>query len=111
MSQLDEINDLPFPGHKRATVLLALGSYANTVITIIQGLVLVPLYLYYLGPELYGLWLASGGMLGMLWLMNFGIGSLLTQRVGRAYGRSDFSNLGAYFINGMAVYLLICIKV
>lgn len=97
------------PGRKRATVLLALGGYANTAITIIQGLLLVPLYLHFLGSNTYGLWLASSGMLGMLLLINFGVGSLITQRVAYAYGQKNLRGVGAYFINGMFVYFCICL--
>ncbi len=103
------INESAPPGRKRATVLLALGGYVNTAITIIQGLLLVPMYLYFLGANTYGLWLASGGMLGMLLLMNFGVGSLVTQRVAHAYGQKDLSRVGTYFVNGMFVYFCICL--
>lgn len=92
------------PGRKRATILQATGGYVITGITIIQGLVLVPMYLYYLGAHTYGLWLASGGILGMLGVMNFGIGSMLVQRIASAYGRQELQLAGAYFINGMVVY-------
>lgn len=91
-------------GRKRATILQATGGYVITGITIIQGLVLVPMYLHYLGARTYGLWLASGGILGMLGLMNFGIGSMLIQRIASAYGRQDLQRAGSYFINGMVVY-------
>lgn len=94
---------------KRATILLALGGYANTAITIVQGLLLIPLYLYFIGPTTYGLWLASGGMLGMMLLMNFGVGTLVTQRVAHAYGQNDLDSVGAYFVSGMFVYLFICL--
>jgi O-antigen/teichoic acid export membrane protein len=42
----------------------AVGGYLNTTILIVQGLLLVPLYLRFLGPHDYGLWLASGGCSG-----------------------------------------------
>jgi len=88
--------------------LKAAGGYVNTGIVIVQGLLLIPLYLHYIGAHMYGLWLASGGMLGVLGLVNFGISSMLIQRVARAYGQQDFTKAGAYFINGAAVYLGIC---
>ncbi len=97
------------PSRKRATFLQALGGYVNTGIVIIQGLLLVPLYLHFIGAHMYGLWLASGGMLGMLGLMNFGISSLVIQRVARAYGQKDHAKAGAYFINGAVIYLGICL--
>ena len=101
--------ELQSPGRKRATILLALGGYANTAITIVQGILLVPLYLHFIGSSTYGYWLASGGMLGMLLMMNFGIGTLLIQRVAHAYGQKDFAMVGAYFVNGMFVYSCTCL--
>jgi Na+-driven multidrug efflux pump len=97
------------PGRKRATVLLAVGGYLNTGILVVQGLLLVPLYLYYIGAHTYGLWLASGGILGMLALVNFGISSMMTQRVSCAYGQQNLLQTGKYFINGIAVYFCICL--
>ncbi|WP_161957598.1 lipopolysaccharide biosynthesis protein [Mariprofundus sp. EBB-1] len=72
-------------------------------------MLLIPLYLYYIGAHTYGLWLASGGILGMLAMMNFGISSMLIQRVSRSYSEKDFERTGAYFFNGMIVYLVICL--
>ncbi len=97
------------PSRKRATILLAVGGYVNTGIVVVQGLLLVPLYLYYIGSHTYGLWLASGGILGMLMLMNFGISSMLIQRIANAYGKEDFDKAASYFFNGMVVYLFICL--
>lgn len=97
------------PSRRRATVLLTVGGYANTGISVLHGLLLIPLYLYYLGASLYGFWLASGGMLGMLALANFGVSSMLIQRVAQAYGKNDNQQAAAYFINGTVVYLGICV--
>lgn len=97
------------PGRKRATILLAAGSYINTAIVMVQGLLLVPLYLYYIGAHTYGLWLASGGIIGMLALVNFGISSLFVQRIASAYAKKDTALAGSYFINGVLIYVCICI--
>jgi O-antigen/teichoic acid export membrane protein len=97
------------PSRKRTTILQAFGGYALTGINIVQGLVLIPLYLHYIGVHIYGLWLASGGILGMLGLMNFGIGSILIQRIASFYGKKDLPQVGIYFINGMIVYIGICL--
>lgn len=93
------------PSRKRATILQAIGGYIDTSIVIIQGLVLVPLFLYYIGAHTYGIWLASGGILGMLGLMNFGISNLLVQRIAREYSQQNLSGVSAYFINGLIIYI------
>lgn len=92
---------------KWASALLALGGYTNTGIMTVQGFILVPLYLRFIGPHLYGLWLSSGGILAMLGVLQFGIGNMLIQRVAHAYGQQDLPKAGAYFLNGMFVYLVI----
>lgn len=97
------------PSRKIATIFQAVGGYINTGIIVVQGLLLIPLYLYYIEAHTYGLWLASGGILGMLSLMNFGISSILIQRIANAYGKQEHALAGAYFINGMVVYLFICL--
>lgn len=95
------------PSRRRSTVLQAIGGYVNTGINVVQGLLLVPLFLKYIGSHTYGLWLASGGILGMLALMNFGVGSMLIQKIAGAYGKNDLVQAGMYFINGMVVYVFI----
>ena len=97
------------PSRKRATVLQAIGGYVNTGILTIQGLLLIPLYLNYIGAHMYGLWLASGGILGMLGLVNFGVSSLVIQRIAHAYGKRNLVKAGAYYINGVILYLCICL--
>lgn len=109
IKRLLQPSDLSEPlGRKQATVLQAVGNYVYLGIIIIQGLLLVPLYLHYIGANTYGLWLASGGILGMLALVNLGIGSMLLQKISGAYGQQNLSQAGTYFINGMAIYVGIC---
>lgn len=100
---------MSLPSRKRAALLQAVGGYVVAFITVVQGLLLIPLYLHYIGPHTYGLWLAAGGILSMLGLMNFGIGSMLIQRISAAYGKRDFDKTYAYFFNGFLVYLAICL--
>ncbi len=92
---------------KRSTIILVIGGYFNTGIQIVQALLLVPLYVHFIGLHLYGLWLSSGGILIMLGVLNFGVGNLLTQRVAQAYGRQDLQGAGSSFKNGLAVYLIL----
>ena len=97
------------PSRKFATVVQVVGGYVNISIVIIQGLLLIPIYLHFIGAHTYGIWLASGGILGMLGLMNFGISSLLIQRITHAYAQQNLVQVGAYFINGAVIYLGICL--
>ena len=103
------------PSRRRAVAIQMVGGYVNKGIVIIQGLLLIPLYLHFIGDRMYGLWLASGGVLAWLGFMDIGIGGLLIQRVSSAYGMRDYEQAGNYFVNGLAVYavldLLFCLLV
>ena len=100
------------PSRRRAIAIQMAGGYVNKGIIIIQGFLLIPLYLHFIGDRMYGLWLASGGVLAWLAFMDMGIGGLLIQRVSNAYGRLDYERAGNYFVNGLVVYgaldLLFC---
>jgi O-antigen/teichoic acid export membrane protein len=92
------------PNRRRAVIIQMVGGYVNKGIIIIQGLLLIPLYLHFIGVRMYGLWLASGGILAWLAFMDMGMGSLLIQRVSSAYGRREYNQTASYFVNGLVVY-------
>jgi O-antigen/teichoic acid export membrane protein len=89
------------PKRRQAAMVHLIGGYFNIGLTILQGFLLVPLYLHYLGPRLYGLWLASGGVLAWLAVLDMGLGSLMIQRTSRSYGQKDAGEVGLYFFNGL----------
>lgn len=89
----------------RAVSLLAGGGWLATLIYTAQSILLVPMYLEFLGSRLYGLWLASGGVLVWLAMMDFGVSALTTQRCGAAYGRGDLAAAASYFRHGAAITL------
>ena len=92
------------PSRRRAIAIQMAGGYVNKGIVIIQGLLLIPLYVHFIGDRMYGLWLASGGVLAWLSFIDMGIGGLLIQRVSSAYGRQDHKQVADYFVNGLVVY-------
>lgn len=94
---------MPVPGRRRAATIMLIGGYASLGITIVQGIVLVPLYLHHIGVSVYGAWLGSGGILGWLSLLELGTGSLMIQRMANAYGRRDNNAVGNYFASGVLV--------
>ncbi len=85
------------------------GGYLGTAINIAQGFLLVPLFIGYIGTEEYGFWLASGGIIGVLTVLNFGFSNIFIQRIASSYGRGDFLNIAKYFSNGIAVYLIVAL--
>ena len=84
-----------------------IGGYINNGVVILQGVVLVPFYLHFIGGRMYGLWLASGGVLAWLSFMDMRLGSVISQRVASAYGQKAYERAGSYFINGMVVYTIL----
>ena len=76
------------------------------IITIIRGLLFIPLYINFIGVRLYGLWLASGGVLVWLTMLDLGLGQGVAQRVASHYGKKDYEKTGQYFINGLLIYTI-----
>jgi O-antigen/teichoic acid export membrane protein len=74
--------------HRRAALGAAAGGLARGV-TLLTGLVTVPLTLHYLGAERYGLWLAISSTVMLLGLSDFGLSSSLVTSLAKAYGRDD----------------------
>jgi O-antigen/teichoic acid export membrane protein len=90
---------------RRAATFSLVGTVVNTLIVAAQAFVLVPLYLKHIGPELYGAWVASGGILVWLQMTDFGVPNLLIQRVGAAAGRGDQRAAADYFASGCCVII------
>src|SRR5271157_204376 len=92
---------------KMAVLATLTGSVCNTLIISIQAIVLVPFYLTFIGPRLYGAWLASGEFLCWMQALDMGLPNLMIQRIGSAYGRGDLPSVGEYFTAGSLILLTI----
>jgi O-antigen/teichoic acid export membrane protein len=68
-----------------------LSNYVGTAIAIVKGIVLVPLYLRTLGVDVYGAFLASANVVGLLGVVDFGLTSVLSQRLAAAWGARDIA--------------------
>lgn len=86
---------------RRGAAIALAGGYAGMVLLLVQGLVLVPLYLHYLGAGTYGAWLASGEVLGWLAVLDLGIAGVSSQRMAAAHGRGDHRVVADYFGTGV----------
>lgn len=91
------------PSRRKAVLWQTMGNYASNAIIIIQGLVMIPLYLQTLGAELYGFWLASGGMLAWLSMVDVGGAAITRVRCANAYGRGDLQRMVDYFWHGAGI--------
>lgn len=73
----------------RRVVLTAVGSFVNKIITIMTGLISVPLTVHYLGDERFGLWMTISSTIAFLTFADLGLGSGLVNVVSKANGLDD----------------------
>lgn len=65
----------------------------NTVVMIVNGIIMVPLYFEYISLPVYGAWLGSGNVVSMLGLLEAGFSSVITQKMSAAKSSDDSSLL------------------
>ncbi|MGE9291570.1 MAG: lipopolysaccharide biosynthesis protein, partial [Puniceicoccales bacterium] len=75
------------------------------MVLIVQGIVFIPLYLHQLGDDLYGYWLATGGILAWFSMVDVGAAGVTQQRCAAAYGREDLQGVVDYLWHGLVVML------
>ncbi|MGZ0706963.1 lipopolysaccharide biosynthesis protein [Coraliomargarita sp. W4R53] len=95
------------PDRKKAVLWHICGGWITNFVLIAQGILLVPLYIHFLGDRLYGFWLASGGILAWLSMVNLGVSAVTKQRCAAAYARREMSMVKNYFYHGAVVMSLI----
>lgn len=84
-------------------------SALTTIVAIVNGIVLVPLYLTFIDAEQYGVWLATGNVLAWLTIIDPGVGDLARQQVSMLYGARRWHDAcsviwsGGLIVAGMAV--------
>jgi O-antigen/teichoic acid export membrane protein len=88
---------------RRSAHATLLGSGACTVVAAVQTLVLLPLYLSKIGPELYGIWMATGEVFVWLLAFDFGVPNLLIQRTGAFLADGDSRSIGSHFGTSLLV--------
>ncbi len=93
----------PVSRSRRAIFTYATG-WVVTLVTLVLGLVAVPLILRWLGEERYGAYRAVADWFGYLTLFELGIGGALLPLLARAVGRSDAKSLGDMLGAGVRAY-------
>lgn len=96
---------------RRAAAITLIGGYANILVITIQGLLLVPFYLKFIGPRLYGAWLGSGEILMWLGILDLGLASLMIQRIAKAYGQMDRQLVANYFATGLLTQIVMVLLI
>jgi len=91
------------PSRQVAVMWSLVFSYGTNALVIVRTLCLVPLYLQHISLKEYGAWLATGGVLSFLTVMDFGLMGVLAQQCAAAYGAGDRDKLGTIIGTGMTV--------
>lgn len=89
----------------RRAAVAASFSYLQYALAIVSGILLVPLTLHYLGARTYGLWLASGELLGYAAMVDLGVVGVMPWMLAEADGRCDRTGMRALIVNGLIVGL------
>jgi O-antigen/teichoic acid export membrane protein len=93
--------DIKPVSRRAATIANLIHQYITTGIAIVNGIVLVPLYLKYIDFKLYGAWLASGSIIGWLGMVDAGLNEIIRQQTAVAYGSRDIAETGRVMTTGM----------
>ncbi len=80
----------------------------NFAVNSLKGILLVPLYLSCFDSRLYGAWLATGEVVGILAFMDLGIGRVLLQKIAEKSGRGEPALVAELVTTGAWSYLVIC---
>lgn len=91
----------------------------NSIVMIVNGIIMVPIYFRYMSVSTYGAWLASGNLVAMIGLLESGFSSVITQKMATAISngnRQEFlklagSNIMTAFIISSLIFVLGCCMV
>ncbi len=82
-----------------------LWNFAPILVTMITGLVSVPLYYRFLGADMYALWMYVATLSGSFGFMDLGIGVSVGRYVGLALGRGDHVAAQEYWSTGQVIVI------
>jgi len=80
----------------RRIIWSGLANGGATIVSMLVGLVSLPLTVNYLGAERYGLWIVIGSWVSLLDISDLGIGNSLLNFLAEANGRKDYSSANRY---------------
>src|SRR5438132_10366264 len=91
----------------RKAVLTASFAYAQFALSMASTFVLLPFILRAFGARSYGLWLATGELVGYLGMTDLGVFSILPWLMAVAEGRGNRESVRRLLANGLAVGLVV----
>lgn len=89
-----------------ATVVNLVVQNASLALTIVRGIVVVPIYLFFVErvhADLYDAWLASGNIVSWIAFSEGGLSYLLRQQTAQFYGKGDRPELARVIGSGLAM--------
>lgn len=93
----------------RLAAMRAVFGYLQFALSIVTGFVLVPMLLRQLGARQYGLWLASGDLLGYAAVADLGVLGVLPWMLAEADGRKDRDAIRTLMANGLLVGTIVAV--
>jgi len=85
--------------------------YAFVAVALTKNIILVPVYLNYISIGEYGAWLATGGILAQIFVTDFGLGAVVTQKVSRLMGAGLSENTGRTITTGILCSFIVAFVV
>lgn len=76
-------------GIYKASIFNYIFNSVNTVVVIINGIVMIPIYFRFMSVATYGAWLATGNLVAMIGLLESGFASVITQKMSEAITQSN----------------------
>ena len=92
---------------RSSAVWSAVFGYLIILVALVRNVVLVPVYLHHIPLDEFGAWMASGGALVQLFLIDFGLAGTLMQRVSTQVGSGAWSGLGRTLGSGLLLSVLL----
>ncbi len=81
--------------------------YLRVAIGIINGILIVPLYLHFIKTDLYGAWLATGNILVWITLVDPGVGEVLTQKVSMLLSQHKYATMKLMFSSAILISFIV----
>lgn len=107
---VEKIKDMfsnPHTSHKKTTIWNFFYLNLRSIISITNGILIVPLYLHYINGTLYGAWLATGNIMMWLTIADPGVGDVLLQKIGNALAKDDRKEIGLAIASGSVISIIV----
>ena len=73
----------------KASIFNYIFNSINSIVVIVNGIVMVPIYFHYMSVSTYGAWLATGNVVAMLGLLESGLSFVITQKMSTAIAKKE----------------------